>query len=145
MPEPGTVLLAEDNADDVLLIQIAYANAGIRQRLQVVSDGQEVIGYLSGEGAYADRAAYPFPTLLLLDLKMPETDGFDVLNWLRQHPEVAGRLTTVILTGTSSPHALARARELGAQSVLVKSVAFAELENSMVQIKNTWLDSAAPT
>jgi CheY-like chemotaxis protein len=140
MPEVGTVLLAEDNADDVLLIQIAYANAGIRQRLEVVSNGRQAIRYLSGQAPYADRAAHPFPTLLLLDLKMPAHDGFEVLQWLCQHPDVQRLLPTVVLTGHPSPQMVARARELGARGVLIKSVAFADLEASMRQLKQGWLD-----
>lgn len=140
MTEVGTVLLAEDNADDVLLLQIAYANVGIRQRLEVVSNGEEAIRYLSGQPPYSDRIAHPFPSLLLLDLRMPQRDGYAVLDWLRQHPELQRDLVTVILTGDPSPDVAAQARALGARAVLIKSVTFADLEAGLLQLKQRWLE-----
>ncbi len=70
------ILLAEDDGNDVLLIQRAFQKAGLRETLKIARDGQEAIEYLGGEGAYANREKYPMPFLLLLDLKMPGTDGF---------------------------------------------------------------------
>jgi len=88
MIERGTVLLAEDDADDVLLTQIAFQKARLANPLQVVRDGEEAIDYLKGEGKFADREKFPFPILLLLDLKMPRTHGFQVLEWLRKEPKL---------------------------------------------------------
>ena len=76
----STVLLAEDDPDDVLLTQLAFERARLANPLQVVRDGEEAIAYLSGEGAFADRDRFPMPILLLLDLKMPKMDGFQVLD-----------------------------------------------------------------
>jgi len=75
----ATVLLAEDDPDDVLLTQIAFEKARLANPLMVVRDGEEVISYLAGEGVYADREKYPLPILLLLDLKIPKINGFQVL------------------------------------------------------------------
>src|SRR2546422_1379981 len=81
------ILLVDDNPDDVLLIQRAFHKAGVRDALKVVRDGDQAIQYLSGSGPYADRQSFPLPFLVLLDLKMPGTDGFDVLEWTRAQPE----------------------------------------------------------
>jgi CheY-like chemotaxis protein len=94
MIEQGTVLLAEDDADDVLLTQIAFDKARLANPLQVVRDGEEAIAYLKGQGRFSNRHHFPFPILLLLDLKMPKLNGFQVLEWLRhesnlQHLPVA--------------------------------------------------------
>ena len=76
------ILLAEDRDDDVLLIRKAFASAYIPNPLYVVKDGEEAIAYLAGERGYANRDEYPLPSLLLLDLKMPRIDGFEVLKQL---------------------------------------------------------------
>lgn len=72
------MLLAEDDEDHVLLIQRAFKEAGILNPLHVVPDGEEAIAYLNGDGKYADRKEFPLPCLLLLDLKMPNKNGFEV-------------------------------------------------------------------
>src|SRR3954468_14589576 len=72
-----TILLAEDNEDDILLIESAFKEAGISYHFEVVKDGQRATDYLKGDGPYADRARYPMPFLLLLDLKMPIMNGFE--------------------------------------------------------------------
>jgi len=76
--EQFLILLAEDRDDDVLLIRKALAGAYIPNPLYVVKDGEEAVAYLAGERGYANREEYPLPSLLLLDLKMPRMDGFDV-------------------------------------------------------------------
>ena len=73
------ILLAEDNENHVLLIRRAFEQAGLVNPLYVVSDGEEAVAYLKGQGKYANREEYPLPCLLLLDLKMPRKDGFEVL------------------------------------------------------------------
>jgi len=73
------ILLVEDDPNDVFLLERAFEKAGLRDLLKVVTDGGQAIDYLSGRGAYEDREQFPLPFLLLLDLKMPGTDGFEVL------------------------------------------------------------------
>jgi CheY-like chemotaxis protein len=117
--ENATVLLAEDDPDDVLLTHIAFEKARLANPLQVVRDGEEAINYLKGEGRFGDRDKYPLPILLLLDLKMPKVNGFQVLEWLRKQP-VSNRPPVAVMTSSDhDPHA-ARAFELGADSYLVK-------------------------
>src|SRR5580765_2760140 len=98
-----TILVAEDNPDDAFLLKRAFAQAGINVRLDFVQDGEQVIHYLKGENGYGDREAHPFPVLLLLDLKMPRLDGFDVLEWLRQQPGGLKRLLVTVLTSSDQP------------------------------------------
>src|SRR6266568_9652845 len=80
------ILVAEDMADEVVLLKHAFRKAVADVPLHFVSDGQEAVDYLNGDERYANRAEHPLPTLLLLDLKMPRLNGFDVLEWLRQQP-----------------------------------------------------------
>ncbi len=131
------ILLAEDDANDVLLIQRAFQKAGIKDLLKVVRDGEQAIEYLAGRGLYANRERYPFPFLLLLDLKMPGTDGFEVLHWIRGEPGLR-RLLVVVLTSSNLQADVDRAYELGANSYLVKPVEFDEMVNLIRRFEAYW-------
>jgi len=91
------ILLAEDNDDDVSLMRRAFERARILNPLVVVSDGEQAIAYLKGEGIYKNRAEYPLPNLLLLDIRMPKKDGFEVLRWVR-----AGRCDPACRCGSAA-------------------------------------------
>jgi CheY-like chemotaxis protein len=114
-----TILLIEDNDDDVFLMRRALTKAGIDFPLQVVVDGQQALDYFAGSGPYADRSRYPAPTLVFLDLKLPYVHGFDVLVWLRSQAEWKD-LCVVILTSSAEQRDRERALELSAKAFLVK-------------------------
>ena len=117
--DQATILLAEDDQNDVFFMQRAFSQARLLNPLKVVRDGEETIHYLQGEGVYADRVQYPFPVLLLLDLRMPRRNGFEVLEWLRQQPGLK-RLTVVVLTSSKEGPDINRSYDLGANSYLIK-------------------------
>ncbi len=117
--DPRLILVAEDNVLEALLLKKAFAAAQIKHPVQMVSDGQEALDYPRGTGPYTNRVKYPFPNFLVLDLKMPRMDGFDVLRWLRTHPECSV-VPTVVLTNSALPDDVQRAYELGANSYIVK-------------------------
>ena len=119
MPETRLILLAEDDDNDVLLIQSAFKGAGILTPIYVVRDGDEVIAYLKGVGKYANRAEYPLPSVLLLDLKMPRKTGFEVLQWIRSERTLQ-TLRVIVLTGSTDLLDLNKAYQLGTNSFLVK-------------------------
>ena len=133
------ILLAEDDPNDVLLIQRAFEKAGFRHLLKVVSDGGDAIDYLSGRGKYADRDKFPMPFLLLLDLKMPGTDGFEVLQWARSDPNIK-RLLIVVLTASNLQEDVDRAYDLGANSYLVKPVEFDEMVHLVQRFEAYWTE-----
>src|SRR4051812_38208791 len=95
-----TILVAEDNESEALLLRHAFASAGIDINLRVVADGDAALAYLAAKTSHRARSKHPVPTLVLLDLKMPGTDGFEVLSWVRQQPRLK-RLLVVILTASS--------------------------------------------
>ena len=131
------ILLVEDERDYVLLIQDAFKGADFPYQLQVAQTGEEAIAYLSGEGKYVDSKEYPFPFLLLLDLKMPGVGGFGVLRWLGTHPEVRQRLNVVILSGSQSPQEIDVVFELGAHLFWPKSDCLT-LTNRIRCLKRLW-------
>jgi CheY-like chemotaxis protein len=131
------ILLAEDDPNDVTLLQRAFQKAGLRDNLKVVRDGEQAIDYLIGKGPYSNRDRYPLPFLLLLDLKMPGTDGFEVLQWVRAEAELK-RLLIVVLTSSNLQADVDRAYELGANSYLVKPVEFDEMVNMIQRFEAYW-------
>ena len=137
-PQHNAILLVEDDGADILLLRHAFRDAGIANPLLEVRDGQQAIQYLSGDGPYADRSRYPIPFLLLLDLRLPKLSGFEVLAWIRDQPELA-EVIVVVLTGSDHVPDANRARELGANSYLVKPGNFTELVEMLRQIKGRWL------
>jgi len=115
-----TVLVVEDDSNDVLLLQRAFRKGGLTHVLQVVHDGEEAISYLIGEGPYDDRSKYPLPALMLLDLKMPRKSGLEVLDWLRQQTNELKKLPVIVLTSSRLTEDVDRAYGLGANSYMAK-------------------------
>src|SRR2546421_11190174 len=139
MPDNGVILLAEDLENDILLIRRAFERGKLINPLFVVRDGDETICYLKCVGKYSNRAEYPLPDLLLLDLKMPGTDGFEVLRWLRAQPSFRN-LLTVVLTASDQIRDVNLAYQLGANSFLVKPLDFDNFVETCRIIKDYWLN-----
>ena len=137
-PKEYPILLVEDSEDDQLLIRRAFAKAKLANPLHVVDDGDKAVAYLAGEGPYADRAAHPLPTIILLDLKLPRRSGHEVLEWLRARPDLR-RIPVVILTSSTESADVRRAYDLGANSYLVKPVAFEGLMEMVRTVGVYWM------
>jgi len=138
MKSERSVLLAEDDPNDVLLLQIAFREAGLHNRLHVVNDGQEAIDYLSGEGKYSDRIQFPFPALIILDLKMPRKTGIDVLQWMAGN-DVLRCLPALMLSSSTHPGDIEKAYRLGVNAFVVKSPGTAQRTEFARIIKQFWL------
>jgi CheY-like chemotaxis protein len=138
VPNNGTILLAEDNSDDVLLIRMAFKRAGFLNPIEVVSNGEKAIQYLRGEAPYSDRTRFPVPQILLLDLKMPRFNGFEVLGWIRNRAEWKC-LPIIILTTSFYGTDIEQAYELGANSFLTKPAQFDEFVAAVKQMGDFWL------
>jgi CheY-like chemotaxis protein len=133
------ILLAEDDENEVFLMRRAISEAGIPNPLFVVRNGQEVVDYLAGEGQYSDREKHPLPGLMLLDLKMPWMDGFDVLAWLRKRPHFDG-LPVVVMTSSKLQSDIDKSRELGVYDYRVKPNEFQDLVRLLDDVRKCWLD-----
>lgn len=143
--EEFTVLLVEDDLNDIFLVKRAFKKALVRNPLQVVTDGQEAIHYLRGEGKYADREAYPLPTLIVMDIKMPLKSGFEVLEWVKSAEPPLRRIPVVIVSSSDNPADINRAYELGANAYMVKPVNFRAVEQLFESITHYWgLECAKP-
>src|SRR5688572_31767607 len=138
MAEHPVILLAEDSEDHVFIFRRAVRQAGLATPLYVVPDGEEVIKYMEGAGKYRNRSEYPLPDLLLLDLKMPRKNGFEVLKWIREQPSMA-TLRVVVLTTSDRIQDVNEAYRLGANSFLVKPLEFAEFQNMLIALHQYWL------
>jgi len=134
------VLLAEDNPQDVLLVRRAFQENQALNPLHAVGNGEEAIQYLAGEGPFADRVAYPFPALFLLDLKMPVKDGLEVLQWLHGHPEVPRKLPVVVFSSAELPTETQKAYAMDIQACIVKPLNYEDLREKIRILKEYWLD-----
>jgi CheY-like chemotaxis protein len=139
MNDTPTVLIVEDNPNDVLLIRRAFAKANIGNPLHFVGDGDAAVRYLAGENEYEDRTEYPLPGVMLLDLKLPRRSGFEVLEWMRARP-LLPRLPVVVLTSSKQSQDVNRAYEMGANSYLVKPVEFDDLQEMLSTVHIYWLN-----
>ncbi len=140
MSEHGHILVAEDDPTDAFFLQRAFNRAGVPVILHFVRDGQEAISYLRGTGMFQDRAVYPLPQLLLLDLNMPRIDGFHVLEWIREQPAF-NQMQIVIFSSSDEAKDVNRAQNLGANWFLVKPHSMEELMDLVGRFKKFWLEN----
>lgn len=134
----ATVLHVDDDPNDAALLSAAAQKAGGDFLVASVADGSQAIAYLNGEGHYADRVRFPLPDLILLDLKMPCADGFEVLNWIRTSAELR-ETKVLILSGSELQEDIRQAYAAGANSYFVKPIGFEALINLMRNINAFWL------
>lgn len=145
----GSILLVDDDEDDVILTRRAFERMRIGNPLHVAANGEAAIEYLAGKGAYKDRLKHPIPTLILLDVKMPRKGGHEVLEWLKAKPQLR-RIPVVMLTSSKDPVDVNRAYDLGVNSYLVKPLSFDGLNEIARTLNLYWImtnerpDVAAP-
>ena len=133
-----TILLAEDEENDVVLFKRALVKAGLDIGFQRVNDGEEAIAYLRGINRFEDRKAFPVPDLLVVDLKMPKRTGFEVIDWVRKSS--VKRLRIVVLSSSHEAQDINRAYESGANSYVAKPPAFDQLVATVKNLHTYWSD-----
>jgi CheY-like chemotaxis protein len=138
-----TILLIEDDPNDQALVVNGFRGIGVNDPIHVLSDGIEAIAYLNGEGKYADRTRYEFPTTILTDLKMPKMSGFDVLQHLKSDPEWAV-IPTVVLSGSADPHDIKKAYQSGAASYFTKPADYQHLKSMLKRLYEYWKEAEIP-
>jgi CheY-like chemotaxis protein len=132
------ILLVEDNRMDVELTLDAFREARLINTVHIATSGKDALDYVFGRSKYADRHTYPRPNLILLDLKLPGIDGFDVLRQIKETP-ILKRLPVIILTSSKEEGDRALSYDIGANSYLVKPVSFEGFLGVVRQIEGYWL------
>jgi len=138
MNRPAHILLVEDNRMDVELTLDAFREARLGNSVQVARNGQEALAYLQGAGTYADRNQFPLPDIILLDLKMPGIDGFEVLRRAKAMPGIK-RIPVIILTSSKDEGDRALSYDCGANSYLVKPVSFEGFLKVVKEVQDYWV------
>jgi len=135
--KPNVILMAEDDADDRLLVQDALAECGLVTDVRFVEDGVELMDYLSRKHEFSSPASSPWPGLIILDLNMPRMDGREALKELKAHPEWRKIPVVVLTTSTAEPD-IERVYALGANSFISKPVSFEVLVGLMKTVVDYW-------
>ena len=137
------ILLVEDDPNDSLLVQRAFKKVGIDLPCHVCTDGADAIAYLKGEGRYSDREKFPFPCVLITDLKMPRCSGFDLLKWLHNHPD-CNLIPKIVLSASAEERDVILAYQLGANTYFRKPTTFDELCRTAENAHRYWGDAILP-
>lgn len=140
MTKHGTVLLVEDDAEEVLRIKKAFVDAGLVYPIQTVNSRKDAVAYFTGEGVYGNRDSYPLPFLVLLNLKLAGEDGFAVLRWLFDRPGLRKKFPVVVWSAGDPERDIQLAYELGAQSYLMKPIDNQHLRMVVQRVKDYWIE-----
>ena len=138
MEKQVPVLVVDDERDHALFIKDTLEDTNIPIQVHMVESGEDAIAYLSGDGRFADRNDYPFPFLILLDLRMPGIGGFGLLRWLGSHPNLKQKVNLVALSSVQSSREIEVVYELGAQYFWAKSDCKA-LQDQLRRLHESWL------
>ena len=132
------ILQVEDDPNDISLFEFAFRKCLPNHILRSVTSGAEARAYLAGEGEYANRELYPFPDIVLLDLKLPDQHGFEVLEWIRAQPAMRG-MVVLLFSASVFPGDVERGMALGANSYVVKFMDLDELAAFFQALEAYWM------
>jgi CheY-like chemotaxis protein len=139
----ATIMVVEDDPNDQFLIEEAFRKIGVTDPIQVVGSGSQAIAYMMGEGKYSDRQKFAYPTFIMTDLKMPNGDGFTVLEFLKGNPQWKV-IPTIVLSSSTDLDDIKKSYMLGASSYHVKPQSHAELRNQLKVINDYWMTCQVP-
>jgi len=139
----STIMVVEDDPNDQFLIEQAFRKIGVTDPIQIVADGAEAVAYMMGEGKYANRKQFTYPTFVITDLKMPKGDGFTVLEFLKSNPEWKV-IPTIVLSASLDLDDIKKSYMLGASSYHVKPHSHKELQDQLAVINAYWMTCQVP-
>jgi CheY-like chemotaxis protein len=139
----STILVVDDDPNDLIFIERAFRAIGVTDPVHTVSGGEEAIAYMMGEGKYSDRSKYAYPTFITTDLKMPQADGFAVLEHLRNNPEWAV-IPTEVLTSSRDLDDIKKSYMLGARTYHVKPGSTEALRHQLKVLHDYWVTCKVP-
>lgn len=134
-----SILIADDDADDRMLIEDAFRESRLSNPLAFVENGEELLHYLRGQGKFANRGEIKMPRLILLDLNMPKMDGRTALSHLKADPDLK-RIPVVVLTTSKAEEDILRTYDLGVSSFIAKPVTFQGLVDVVRALNNYWIE-----
>lgn len=137
-PQPGTILLIEDEEADVALLIRAFKQSGVANPIRHLRDGEQALAYLEGIGEFGNREKNPLPILVLLDLRLPRMSGLELLQWMRPRKHLR-RIPVVVLTVEKDPSYMEAAYDLGANSYLIKSPKEQDVLRLVELIQQYWI------
>lgn len=137
------ILIIEDDLNDQFLITDAFKKLQTAAKVQIVNNGAEAIAYINGDEKFADRELFPYPTIIITDLKMPVKDGFAVLEFLKNNPLWAV-IPTIVLSASRDLDDIRKAYWLGASSYHVKPSSLEELRELLKALHDYWLRCEVP-
>ncbi|HYJ89762.1 MAG TPA: response regulator [Pyrinomonadaceae bacterium] len=137
--KPITILLADDDPDDRMLTRDAFEESRLRNRLEMVEDGEELMDYLQNRGKYTGDEAKPRPSLILLDLNMPRKDGREALREIKNCPDLRN-IPVVVLTTSKAEEDIIRTYDLGVNSFIIKPVTFDGMVDVLKTIGKYWFE-----
>jgi CheY-like chemotaxis protein len=132
------ILQVEDDENDILLMRLAFKDAGIDNPVHIVTDGEQAIRYLAGMGPFRDRKEYPLPSLVLLDLKLPRKSGFEVLEWIREQPAFK-KLLVIVFSSWAAESDVEQASQLGSDALILKPMDIHKYREFARRLKSQWL------
>jgi CheY-like chemotaxis protein len=139
-----TILLVEDDPADSRLIQRAFLKADVPANVIRLTNGDDAISYLRGEAPHDNRALFPLPYVVLLDIKLPRRSGFEVLRWMKERGDNLRRIPVVMMTSSRHAVDVNRAYDLGANSYLTKPETTEQREELALVFKSYWLTLNEP-
>ena|SRR5204862_4975543 len=131
------ILLVDDSDDDATLLKLTLKKANLDNPVHHVADVEQAICYLSGEAPFTDRTKHPLPSIIFLDLKLPNRDGFQLLEWVGRRPEFR-TIFIVVLAGVGRIEEIAKAYRLGANTFLTKPAKPEDIDNLVTGHANIW-------
>ncbi|MES2730861.1 MAG: response regulator [Bacteroidota bacterium] len=138
-PKTVVILIADDDAEDRLLVQEAMEESCLTNQLAFVEDGEELMDYLHRRGKFTDKKKYPAPGLILLDLNMPRKDGREALKEIKSDPQLRV-IPIVVLTTSKAEEDILRTYDLGVNSFITKPVTFSALVDIMRTLGKYWFE-----
>ena len=141
-PKPITLLMADDDADDRLMVKGALQECRLANDVRFVVDGVELLAYLRRQGRFADPASSPRPGLILLDLNMPKMDGREALREIKADAMLR-RIPIVVMTTSRAEEDIYRTYDLGVSSYVAKPMTFESLVNVMKTLGTYWFEIVA--
>lgn len=134
-PNQYPFLMAEHSPDDILITRRAWVKGQIKNKLYIVNNGEQALDFLNKRGEYSDA---PTPSLLLLDLKMPKMDGFEVLEAMKGDADLKS-IPVIVLTTSNRREDVERAYSLGCNSYIVKPVGYENFLHAVIEIQKYWI------